>query len=381
MPESKIKCKKKSAGQIFYYLSWGNNKDDSVPEDRWVTEDFFQIASEDGELVTQLEDLSCNTKKTKDKRDRRHTVGILVGSKPCGTVVLFNELYGSESVTQVYANVVDYIGNLSEDEKPKVINYDDACHLVKYARNHYRKKKQNSDTKYMTEVSIVVDKFHFSNHVDKWCQEHCNPYKIKELDGVNTESCEQTFHWVNKFTSVKSMNESRFFLFFIAIFDYHNLSRAGQLRSLANPKSSFRWEMVDVIPDFEDMLTQKQPSGESSGSEEVITEKLNQLSIGKYDCEQCGAKYKVSWTLKSHMEKKHAKPQVKDIQSDVKDEKNQSDNTCSKPRTFFVCDLCKEVFFEESDLVDHYENHLVCHICKRECPNKKQLKRHILTHK
>ena len=41
LPEPKIKCKKKSAGQTFYYLSWGNNKEDSVPEDRWVTEDFF----------------------------------------------------------------------------------------------------------------------------------------------------------------------------------------------------------------------------------------------------------------------------------------------------------------------------------------------------
>jgi hypothetical protein len=32
--------------------------------------------------------------------DIRHTVGIMVGTKPCGTVVLFDELYGSESLTQ-----------------------------------------------------------------------------------------------------------------------------------------------------------------------------------------------------------------------------------------------------------------------------------------
>ena len=39
---------------------------------RWVGESFFSLASEDGEIVSQLdEDKSCNTKKTKDKRDRR----------------------------------------------------------------------------------------------------------------------------------------------------------------------------------------------------------------------------------------------------------------------------------------------------------------------
>ena len=206
LPEPRIKCQKSSGGQTHYFLSWGDSVDseDHLPKDKWVTEDFFKIASEDGDLVTQLETLSCNTKKTKDKRDRRHTVGILVGTKPCGTVVLFNELYGSESVTQVYANIVDYVAKLPDNEKPKVINYDDACHLVRFANNHFKKKNaQNENTKFMTEVPIVVDKFHFKNHVDKWCQEHCNPYQIKELDGVNTESCEQTFHWVNNYTSVK----------------------------------------------------------------------------------------------------------------------------------------------------------------------------------
>jgi hypothetical protein len=30
----------------------------------------------------------------------------------------------------------------------------------------------------------VVDKFHFRNHVDKWCKTHCNPYKCRDLDEV-----------------------------------------------------------------------------------------------------------------------------------------------------------------------------------------------------
>ena len=89
------------------------------------------LASEDGEIVSQLEeDKSCNTKKTKDKRQRRHTVGIMVGTKPCGTVTLFDELYGSESLTQVYGMLVEYISRLPESaiDNMKNILYDDDWH-------------------------------------------------------------------------------------------------------------------------------------------------------------------------------------------------------------------------------------------------------------
>ena len=55
---------------------------------------------------------------------------------------------------------------------------------------------------------MTVDKFHFKNHVEPWCVKNCDPYKAKILDGVNSESCEQTFKWVNRFTSVKAMNEA-----------------------------------------------------------------------------------------------------------------------------------------------------------------------------
>ena len=129
------------AGQTHYYLIWGDDKTNDVPEDRWVTKSFFSIPSEDREIVSQLDNVTCNTKKTKDKRDRRHIVGILLGTKPCGTVILFNELYGSESMTQVHGSLVEYVKNLSDDEKPKVINYDDACHLQRFPKNNFYKRK------------------------------------------------------------------------------------------------------------------------------------------------------------------------------------------------------------------------------------------------
>ena len=98
LAQPKIKHSKRAGNEKYYYLSWDGREDLSG---RWVSESFFDLASKDGEIVSQLEkDKSCNTEKTKDKRERRHTVGILVGTKPCGTVVLFEELFGSESLTQ-----------------------------------------------------------------------------------------------------------------------------------------------------------------------------------------------------------------------------------------------------------------------------------------
>ena len=39
-------------------------------------------------------------------------------------------------------------------------------------------------TKRITNIDVVVDKFNFQNHVDKWCQEYCNLINAKKLDKV-----------------------------------------------------------------------------------------------------------------------------------------------------------------------------------------------------
>ena len=62
-------------------------------------------------------------------------------------------------------------------------------------------EKQEQDQSPMTKVFAslkkAVDKLHFRGHRGKYCQTECDPWKIKELDGVNTPVCEQvisTFH-------------------------------------------------------------------------------------------------------------------------------------------------------------------------------------------
>ena len=73
LPEPRIKWTKKAGDEVYHYLSWEGGEGENLS--RWVGESFFSLASNDGEIVSQLEeDKSCNTKKTKDKRDRRYYV-------------------------------------------------------------------------------------------------------------------------------------------------------------------------------------------------------------------------------------------------------------------------------------------------------------------
>ena len=46
-------------------------------------------------------EVSCGTRKSRDKRVKRHTVGLFVVAYPCGVVVVCDELFGSESISQV----------------------------------------------------------------------------------------------------------------------------------------------------------------------------------------------------------------------------------------------------------------------------------------
>ena len=62
----------------------------------------------------------------------------------------------------------------------EVICYDDACHLKKFANNPIR-NCLTSTTRKLHAMDIVCDRFHFKNHIDKWCKEHCNPYNCGNL--------------------------------------------------------------------------------------------------------------------------------------------------------------------------------------------------------
>ena len=94
---------------------------------------------------------SCNTRKLKDKRDRRHTAGIIIHAKPCGKIPHVDELFNCESINQVYGSVIEFLGNLdkNEMEKIKIWLFDDMCHLKPYSEKE-KQAKQNEMTSFFS---------------------------------------------------------------------------------------------------------------------------------------------------------------------------------------------------------------------------------------
>ena len=97
MPKPKIKHTKKVGNEIFHKL---------------VAE---------GETSTT----TCKTRKSRDKRERKHTVGVFIGAFPCGVIVIGEELHISESIKQVYSHLSEALKNMKNFSNIRQIFYDD----------------------------------------------------------------------------------------------------------------------------------------------------------------------------------------------------------------------------------------------------------------
>ena len=86
------------------------------------------------------------------------------------------------------------------------------------------------------------------------CIVYCGPTKIKDLDDINTPVCEQLFKKINRHTNGKSMNEPRYFMFWIYNLDLHNLDVEGLDSYIPDPQSEYRWSQIKIIKiDFENL--------------------------------------------------------------------------------------------------------------------------------
>ena len=382
LPDANIKATKKIGESEIHLLSWGGSSGD----DKWCHEDLFKILNDDGELVSAIDTPeSCNTRKSRDKRENRHTVGVFVGAYPCGTIVLNDELYGSESISQVYGILINWLSNLHSEERKHLLEllYDDNCHMKKYSENPERADR-NEITKFFAELDKHIDRFHFRNHVDPWCQENLNPQHVENLKGVNTQICEQLFKKVNAHKNCKSFNESRFFLFFLYNFDLHNMSIEGIVSKMADPREDFRWSNIDI-----QKVSQKLISPTPMQSIEGLLQKL-ELAL-KFTCNLCGSGYSKVGFLKAHLEKKH---ETKTSDTDNKKSETLPGMICEEcgkvlgdkrslerhMKSHLKCTTCGQLFktWQESKL--HKQNHVTCQICQLFCEYPSKLKTHMKTH-
>ena len=170
IPKPKIKWTKEGgSGEMFHFLSWGRTG-------TWVSDDELTDSIFNLEFATSIPESSCNTRKEKDKRSRRHTVGLHIVAWPCGIIPDFSELFGSESISQVWALICDFLGDMepSKREKLKAFLYDDACHLKPYSEKE-EQKSQSDVASFFASLTKAVDKLHFRGHKGSYCHKECNP--------------------------------------------------------------------------------------------------------------------------------------------------------------------------------------------------------------
>ena len=133
IPRPRIKSTKKVGNGKYFLLTW----EQSSEPDTYVPESDFVISPAEEETLA-----SCNTRKHHGARFCNTSAGIFVGAFPCGTIPLFEEIHGVESISQCYGIVTDFIGE-TKPKKLKYILYDDGCHFAPFAKKPHKSLSQH----------------------------------------------------------------------------------------------------------------------------------------------------------------------------------------------------------------------------------------------
>ena len=180
-----------------------------------------------GELRPTLQDdtVECNNLKEDQYAGmiKRTTAGVLALVSSCGLFLAVDELIGSESLKQVltFLYAVFCIHGITP---PKVLAYDDACHLLRWWQlRSYMSKfiRWLLDEK---KVQLVVDRFHFKNHVGIFCKKWVDPEKCSALGPkTQTEAAEQSFSWLARSKhTLRHMNEGKFQFMVLHLMEQRN---------------------------------------------------------------------------------------------------------------------------------------------------------------
>ena len=238
---------------------------------------------------------------------------------------MFDELYGVESISQVYGILTDWVGEARPRHIKKIL-YDDACQLAPFAKKGARAVYSKS-TSIVSGLDFYIDKMHFKGHVSKKCHDNYNPYSCQELSKVNSQVCEQTFNFFNKFTQVKAMNHYRFRLFFVYMIDLHNLKLCNQL-NLSHPKITEPFSKVDK-------------------TDEDVCSALKNLQINQ-DLQEVAAKKEISCPYCRKTDFGSKSGLTRHINTIHQNEKTGSE---------FKCDQCKKACKNQSGLTRHKSIH------------------------
>ncbi|CAF1413648.1 unnamed protein product [Adineta ricciae] len=174
--------------------------------------------------------LRCKTLKSLQyKRILHRTSGIIAAAYNCGFICSISELFGSESIKQVYNFLVYMMKNC--EHVPDVLIYDDACHLKRFVQNKNNFIQETPANQRISQLQIFCDKLHYRNHTDPWCRKHTNPRKHPIANSTNTEVCEQIFSWLAQYKNiVRGFDESTFLTYICLICDLYNTNKLANIR-------------------------------------------------------------------------------------------------------------------------------------------------------
>ena len=158
------------------------------------------------------------------------TWGMLVFNRSCVQVVDFDELFGSESLSQVVFATLRLLSDCPGLlERLQVIAYDDACHLLKFLqlRRDVPQYAAIVDRVDAGRLAVMVDVAHFDvahKESDVFCRTQTNPHNFKELRrDQNSEAAEQSNAWLSRFKLIcRQMSPERFNLFLLRMFVRRN---------------------------------------------------------------------------------------------------------------------------------------------------------------
>jgi len=205
---------------------------DGKAEESWIPSQGFNIDPKAYKLPSLNDDLidpnddvfsnSCNTSKEKNVR-RKKTAGINIVTFPCGTILSCDELYGSESLSQVLLPIYSLMKQPDLQRDVRVLIHDNACRFAAFLK---KRIGANHILQHLYDLDIRVDRHHFKNHIGEKCKANHNPDDCELLDGVNTSIMEQVNSWFGRYRhSARYMNSARFAFYLLLACHLNNTFR------------------------------------------------------------------------------------------------------------------------------------------------------------
>jgi hypothetical protein len=116
---------------------------------------------------------------------------------------------------------------------PTAMCYDCACTLKLFIGKHFGSPdlKSTDFTKFLTSLTMAIDRFHVKNHKRPMCKTIMRPDHQSHQDiyaSINTQVAEQGFAYLSKFkNSFKGYNYPKSTIFFTILFHLKNCSTTG----------------------------------------------------------------------------------------------------------------------------------------------------------